>query len=66
MGFAALSRFIIADLSEDMLVATGHYSDVHTKLGRHLQHEYDAWVGIRMPSEPPGFVARARLTVNAV
>jgi pyrimidine deaminase RibD-like protein len=47
------NEILVADLSEDLLVATGHYSDVHATIG-HLVKGNMGWVGLRMNPAPPG------------
>lgn len=58
------NEIVIADLSEDLTVATRHYSDVHNKLKDKARP--DSWVGIQLDPEPPGFKRLAQLTVRAV
>jgi pyrimidine deaminase RibD-like protein len=57
------NEIVIADLSEDLVVATRHYSDVHRVLQERVGN--DAWVGIQMDPEPPGFKRLAQLVIKA-
>lgn len=59
------NEIMIADLSEDLVIATRHYSDAHRKLASLGQTGMDAWVGIQMDPEPPGFKRLTQLTVKA-
>jgi hypothetical protein len=56
-------EIIIARLSEDLNVATRHYSMVNRFMKD--KHKLDGiWVGIEMDPEPPGFERLASLTLN--
>jgi hypothetical protein len=53
----------IADLSEDLMVAVRHYSDVYKTLQEKVAQS--AWVGIQMDPEPPGFKKLAGVIIRA-
>jgi hypothetical protein len=57
------SEIVIADLSEDLMVATRHYNTVWNALHDRVKHH--AWVGIQMDPVPPGFKRLAWLTIKA-
>jgi pyrimidine deaminase RibD-like protein len=56
-------EIVIADLSDDLMVAVHHYSDVYNALQERVGNS--AWVGIPMDPEPPGFKRLAQLMVRA-
>src|SRR5262245_38196221 len=58
------NEIVIADLSEDLMVAVRHYSDVYKALQEKMGHS--AWVGIQMDPEPPGFKKLAGVIIRAV
>jgi pyrimidine deaminase RibD-like protein len=63
MGDLADYEIIVARLSDDLNVATRHYSTVNRFMKG--KHNLDAiWVGIEMDPEPPGFERLASLTLN--
>jgi pyrimidine deaminase RibD-like protein len=56
-------EIIIARLSDDLNVATRHYSTVNSFMKN--KHKHDGiWVGIEMDPEPPGFERLASLTLS--
>ena len=57
-----LNEIVVADLSEDLVVATRHYSDVYNALSEKAGNE--AWVGINMDPAPPGLMQLASLVVK--
>ena len=61
-----INEIVIADLSEDLVVATRHYSDVHGKLHALPGVGHLAWVGIQLDPVPPGFKILARQTVKVI
>jgi len=56
-------EIIIAGLSDDLNVAIHHYSTVNLVMKN--KYKVDAWVGIEMVTEPPGFEGLASLTLSA-
>jgi len=56
-------EIIVARLSEDLSVATRHYSTVNRV--RRDRHKLDGiWIGVEMDPEPPGFERLASLTLR--
>lgn len=63
MGDRADYEIIVARLSDDLRVATRHYSTVN----RVMKNKYERdgiWIGIEMDPEPPGFKRLAYLTLS--
>jgi pyrimidine deaminase RibD-like protein len=58
------NEFVVADLSEDLVVATRHYSEVYKALGEKVGNA--AWVGISMDPDPPGLKRLASLVVKVL
>jgi hypothetical protein len=57
------NEIVIADLSEDLMVAVRHFSEVYNALQEKMGNR--AWVGIQMDPEPPGFKKLAGVIVRA-
>jgi hypothetical protein len=56
-------EIIVARLSEDLSVATRHYSTVNRVMRE--KHKRDGiWIGIEIDSEPPGFERLESLTLR--
>jgi pyrimidine deaminase RibD-like protein len=55
-------EIIIARLSDDLNVATRHYSTVNRFMKN--KHSLDVWVGIEIDPEPPGFERLASLIMS--
>jgi hypothetical protein len=56
-------ELIVARLSEDLNVATRHYSTVN-RVMRDKHKRDEIWIGIEMDPEPPGFERLASLTLR--
>ena len=64
MGDVSDYEIIVARLSEDLNVATRHYSTVN-RVMKNNKHKLDnIWIGIEMDPEPPGFERLASLTLR--
>jgi hypothetical protein len=63
MDDASDCEIIVARLSDDLNVATRHYSAVNRVMKN--KHKLDqVWIGIEMDPEPPGFEKLASLTLR--
>jgi pyrimidine deaminase RibD-like protein len=58
------NEIVLADLSDDLMVAVRHYSDVYSALEE--KAGLKAWVGIQMDPEPPGFKKLAGVTISVL